>query len=421
MKPNRFVRLGLILVTMPLLVLAQEFRDADFFYTTNDSTVAITGYAGVGGEVTVPGSINGLPVTLIHERAFFECASLTSIRIPDGVTGIREKAFESCSSLSNVMLPNTVTFIEHRAFWNCTSLAEVTLPESLQGIGPYAFGHSGLTKVSIPREVWDLGFAAFSRCPLLPSIGVDEANSDFSSLDGVLFDKTRSRLITYPAGKAGDYVVPEGVGTIWSDAFVGASGLTAVVIPESVNKIGWQAFAGTGLRSVAIPTGVSNLEWNTFVGCTHLTNILFSSSVTNIETGAFTGCFSLTSAHFVGNAPSYHPDYPPFRDTADDMIVYYLAGTTGWGPMYGGRPTALWTLSPPVVRSQASTFGVQSNRFRFEIRGAASIPIVVEACSDLTGGPWVALRTNTLSGGSLFFSDPDWINHPARLYRIRAP
>ena len=106
---------------------------------------------------------------------------------------------------------------------------------------------------------------------------------------------------------------------------------------------------------------------------------------------------------------------------ANKVTVYYLAGTTGWGPTFDGRPTALWLLPYPLVLSSGPNFGVQTNRFGFLISWATNVSVVVEASANLTAPTWSPVATNTLTGGTSYFSDPGWTNSPRRFYRLRWP
>ncbi len=89
----------------------------------------------------------------------------------------------------------------------------------------------------------------------------------------------------------------------------------------------------------------------------------------------------------------------------------------GWGPTFGGRPTAC----QPQVQTSDVNFGVRTNQFGFNIAWISGQSVVVEACTDLANSTWSPLRTNTLSGDSFYFSDPQWTNQPARFYRLRTP
>jgi hypothetical protein len=92
-----------------------------------------------------------------------------------------------------------------------------------------------------------------------------------------------------------------------------------------------------------------------------------------------------------------------------------------WGMTFGGRPTAFWFLPNPLILNNGPSFGVRSNRFGFTISWATNTPVVVEACTNLASPLWSPVGTNTLIGGSSYFSDPQWTNHPARFYRLRSP
>ncbi len=100
------------------------------------------------------------------------------------------------------------------------------------------------------------------------------------------------------------------------------------------------------------------------------------------------------------------------------MIIYYLPGTTGWGPTFADRPTALWL---PAMQTSDTSFGIQTNQFGFNIQWASGQTVVVEACTNLYNPNWQSLQTNTLTTGTSYFSDPQWANYPDRFYRLRSP
>jgi hypothetical protein len=144
---------------------------------------------------------------------------------------------------------------------------------------------------------------------------------------------------------------------------------------------------------------------------------MIPNSITNLGCYEFSSCTSLVGVYFQGNAPSADGD--TFISDSN-VTVYYLPGTTGWGDFSAntGVPTALWN---PQVQTSGVTFGVRTNRFGFAIAGTSSWVFVVEACTNLASALWYPVGTNTLTGGSSYFSDAAWTSYPRRFYRLRSP
>ncbi|MBO5124726.1 MAG: leucine-rich repeat protein [Spirochaetaceae bacterium] len=254
---------------------------------------AFSGCSGLT-SISIPSS-----VTSIGERAFRECSGLTSISIPEGVTSIGERAFNGCSNLATVTFGegSLLTTIGISAFSGCSGLTSISIPSSVEIIGAGAFqGCSGLTSISIPEGVTTIGARAFGGCSSL-NISVNENNTKYSSVNGMLLDKEKTTLIAYPSAKETVTNVPTSVTTIGNDAFYGCKSLTSISIPSSVTSIGEAAFSGcSSLTSITIPSeGVKSIGNGAFDGCKSLTSISIPSSVTSIGETAFFGCSSLTS------------------------------------------------------------------------------------------------------------------------------
>jgi hypothetical protein len=312
---------------------------------TSVTSIGDDAFAGCSGltNVTIPNS-----VTSIGDDAFAYCTSLTSVRIGTSVTSIGEEAFWSCTSLTSVTIPDSVTSIGEWAFWSCTSLTSVMIGTSVTSIGDGAFaGCSGLTNVTIPKSVTNIGYAPFIACYSLTAITVDINNPAYSSVAGVLFDKSQTTLIEYPEGIAGPYTIPDSATSIGDNAFLFCTNLTSVTIPNSVTSIGDDAFSlCTSLTSVTIPNSVTSIGDDAFSLCTSLTSVTIPNSVTSIGGFAFWSCSSLTNVCFEGNEPSDGGDI--FQDDPVSTI-YYVNGTTGWGTTYDGIPTAPCTQCPGSV------------------------------------------------------------------------
>ena len=223
------------------------------------------------------------------------------------MTSIRDYAFDNCTSLTSIEIPSGVTSIGNSAFKNCTSLASIEIPSSVTSIGNEAFAYcTNLTSIEIPSGVTSIENYAFSNCTSLNSINVDKDNQSYSSEDGILFDKEKKKLITYPAGKKEkEYNIPSSVTSIGAGTFYGCRSLTRIEIPSSVTSIECLAFYGcTSLTSIEIPSSVTRIAAQVFYGCTSLTSIEIPSSVTSIGMWAFYNCTSLTSIEIPSSVAS---------------------------------------------------------------------------------------------------------------------
>ena len=228
-----------------------NITSGDFTYTLTENRAAvITGYKGNGGKVTIPAIIDGFPVITIGDKAFFYCGGLTSVTIPDGVTGIGEEAFYGCGGLTSVTIPNSVTYIGKDAFSLCSGLTSVTIPDGVTGIGDQAFYYcEGLMSVTIPDSVTEIGDNPWSRCYALTTINISPDHPSFSMIDGALYSKADNRLIWVPSSKAGSFEIPRGTRIIGASALDGCEGVTSVTIPDGVTYIGERAFANNGMTS----------------------------------------------------------------------------------------------------------------------------------------------------------------------------
>ena len=132
---------------------------------------------------------------------------------------------------------------------------------------------------------------------MLSSITVSENNKNYSSIDGVLFNKEKSELLLYPEGKPDtSYVIPDSCISIGRSAFSSCDNLTSITIPNSVTKILKYAFDSCiNLVSVDIPNSVTSIGVNAFQECHSLASITIPKSISRIEDGTFSNCDSLVS------------------------------------------------------------------------------------------------------------------------------
>ena len=247
-------------------------------------------------------------VTSIGEMAFYDCSSLTSVTIPEGVTSIGDYAFDGCRGLTSVTIPEGVTSIGDHAFDGCLSLTSIIIPEGVTSIGDYAFdGCRGLTSVTIPEGVTSIGNGAFSRCSGLTSINipesvtsigngafgscsslheitVDDENSYFTSINGVLYSKNVTKIYCHPAGlKETTFTIPKTVSSIEPCAFFDCSSLTNIDIPSSVTTIGDAAFGGCkNLKDIVIPATVTEIGYCFAFDC-NLQSVYIEDGITPLE------------------------------------------------------------------------------------------------------------------------------------------
>ena len=248
-RAARTAMLLLSLLTLPAVVQAQ------FNYTINNGTITITGYIGPG-DVVIPDTINGLPVTTIGDHAFYNNQNVASVSIPDSVTTIGNYAFSLCPYLTRVTLGNRVTSIGDGAFMYYKAYS-IALPDSVTSIGDGAFSHSWIQTISLGAGLGRIGNVVFEY-----------------------------------------------------------SGLLAVTIPDSVTSIGTNAFYNCALTSVTIGRGVTNISDRAFGYCDSLRGVICEGTPPSLGTNVFTA--------------------------DNNATVYYMPATAGWGPTFGGRPTALW-------------------------------------------------------------------------------
>ena len=189
--------------------------------------------------------------------------NLTEINIPDSVTKIGERAFYYDYSLKNISIPDKVTSIGANAFYNCSSLDGIELPETLTSIDSNAFSKcTKFTNITLHKNLKSLGNFVFSGCSNLESITVDSNNNNFLSVDGVLYDKKKTKLICYPAKQTNEtYIIPDSVKTICSGAAYGCENLKRITVPSTVKTIEQSAFYGCILLSVVDYNGDETL-WN---------------------------------------------------------------------------------------------------------------------------------------------------------------
>ncbi|HEX4264261.1 MAG TPA: leucine-rich repeat domain-containing protein [Verrucomicrobiae bacterium] len=380
--------------------------------SNNIVSIGDSAFAGCGSLTNVI-----LPNALARiGNSVFAFTAMTNINIPNSVTSIGVNAFENCRLIS-LVIPATTTTLEDDAFYGNGKLASVTIPSGVTTIGGGAFTLTALTSVTIPATVTSIGLNAFASCNNLTAITVNGANPNFSSVDGVLFNKTQTTLIQYPAGLGSPtYTMPATVTTIGTNAFYNCTNLVSLTLPNTVTTIRSSAFyLCTKLVSLTLSTNVSNIEPSAFVSCSSLAFLTIPASVNTIGNFAFEFCTSLGKIYFLGTPPTLGGSFV-FLNVKPGAIAYHLAAASGWAATYGGLTTAVGTapLAPTIVVGAA----VHNNVFGFTVIGPDTQTFVIQTSTNLATPNWQPLQTNSLTGASFDFTDPQWSNYPRRYYRI---
>lgn len=249
----------------------------------------------------------------------------TELKINEGITEIGMSAFANCESLTKVTLPNSLRVIRADAFFNCNSLVSIKIPQGVTTIEGQVFWRCySLLDVSISSTVNYIGNQAFDECENLNNIFVHENNTKFISVDGILFTRDMSVLVRYPAGRKGFYyTVPDGVKELSDGAFESAWNLVDVRLPDSITKIGYNAFFATqmyydedryengclylGNHIVAandkflidciVKKGTKTIADGAFVMSTNIETVVLPEGFTHIGENAFAWCYDLKQVH----------------------------------------------------------------------------------------------------------------------------
>ncbi len=335
------------------------FSDCNYLYDVNlGSSVETIGHnafswCGYLETITIPAS-----VTSIGERAFYECEYLYEINVEednqyysseDGVLFNKDKTSLICYPQykweESYLIPESVVSIENYAFYYCQFLNEITIGNSVTHIGTDAFYRTGyydtssnwnagvlylgdylisaengkifrdyvvkdgtkviadnafwlceyLITVEVPSSVIAIGNNAFYSCTALVEVNVAEDNPNYSSTEGILFNKEQTELVCFPANKQmTSYTIPESVKTIGDYSFGYCTTLSQIIIGDFVDHIGDFAFSYCEkLNSITIPASVVYLGHDAFSNCSALTEATIDASINKIEQSTFYYCTAL--------------------------------------------------------------------------------------------------------------------------------
>lgn len=253
-------------------------------------------------EVYIPSSVSA-----IGDGAFNYCNNLEKIIVDgnnnnycsvDGILYSKDKsvlyAYPATKTAQTFIISNSVKRIASYAF-KCSRFKSITIPNSIEEIGENAFASSSLESVSLSHAILQIDRLAFFDCQKLTQIIVDKSNPNYCSVDGVLFNKSKTELYAYPLNNPSKtYTVPSSVTTIGEYAFAYAPFLETVNLPNSLRSIKSSAFQSCAkLTKIEIPNNVKNIEGWAFYRCLALKEVILPDSLGNISEGMFLSCQSL--------------------------------------------------------------------------------------------------------------------------------
>ncbi len=254
---------------------------------------SVDGMGTASGDVVIPDTYRGKPVTSIAEKAFSSLHKLTSVTLGANITSIGAAAFNDCENLERVTLNDKLAFIGESAFQSCAKLSDISLPDSVSTLGKAAFGYcERLKTVSLGAGLKEIGESAFANCKSLTDVvipdGVTALGNDAFSGSGITEIK-----------------IGKGIEDIPNGAFFRCSSLASVEFGGNVESIGSFAFAYCSLLgNVVLPDTVTEIGMSAFFGCGNLTDVTLGAGVKTILAGAFwnTGIWNAAEGMvYIGN------------------------------------------------------------------------------------------------------------------------
>ena len=328
-------------------------KASDFKYKTlDDGTIAITGLASTPSQnfkVAIPDTIDGKKVSTIEQIAFANKYYLREVTMGSNVTAIATYAFYSCTNLATVNLANTKE-IGNSAFYLCNSLQTVNMP-NVRKIDTLAFAKTIIQNgLILPDKVEEVNYGAFAGTQItsltlgksvksfdsrvlfdtnVTEYKVNSANTNFTAVDGVLYNKAKTELIAYPSGKTNtSYTMPDTVKTMKDSAAYGNKYLTSVKLSNNLEIVPEWAFGqDTSLKTITFGNKTKTLSNNSFAA-TAIENITLPSTITSITGTTFIGCDKLKNINVDSSNPNYASVNGVVFSKDKKTLVYYPTGKT---------------------------------------------------------------------------------------------
>lgn len=202
----------------------------------------------------------------ISERMFMFCSSLQKIILPNNITRIEHYAFAKCENLQELILPETIEYIHYSSFDYCLSLSTLNIPDNCKDSYFDFYNCHSLKSIYLGKS-FNLEETGYYNCASLEMIYVSEENSNFISVDGVLYTKDKSKIVSYPRGRDDNtYYVIDNVKTIGNSAFRNNKKLKNLHLPSSITNIGYYSFECSSFSeiwlSATTPPSITSSSFN---------------------------------------------------------------------------------------------------------------------------------------------------------------
>ncbi len=262
---------------------------SDFQYTIDGSDIYIYKYTGTDTEITIPSEIDGITIDYLSmpsvaRNSNFE--DVTTFNIPASVTYIEGFSALSSNTVFNFASGSPYTYDDGFVYYDTSSGrrleiiynyyyggSSVYIPEGVTDISDGAFDYAPFSELYLPASMTELSSAMLSvfRYMYPESINISNNNPNYSSVDGVIFNKDKTELIFYPGMKnyfEGTYTVPDGVEKIGDDAFSNAD-IKEVILPDSIYSIGYGAFKNSSIEKISLPGSITEIDSDAFLDCAY--------------------------------------------------------------------------------------------------------------------------------------------------------
>lgn len=336
-----------------------ETLEDDFTYTVlSNGTAEISGYTGTDTDIVIPDAVDGYTVTSIGKRVFQYKSKITSVFIPSAVTNIAEYAFSYCSGMERLEGAENVLTIGSSAFYACHSLSDIPSFDKVQSIGAKSFYGTKISSFTIPACCKTIGNNPFIFTQMLNSIHVDEDNPYYTSVDGVVYNKIKTKALAAPGGIE-ECVLPETVTDVAQAAFQQCINLSVLKNAENIINIEAGAFSECEmLPSIDIFKNVEKIGDHAFRCCYSFKEVNIPRSVKSLGYGAFDMCYYIESVHIPANVKNI-PDEAFFDDIRIKKVVIE-EGVVSIGRQSFYNLTSLKSISLPSTLTEIGNLAIIS-------------------------------------------------------------